>query len=189
MQKKKKKEQTLVAKTAEQQKFESQWKAGDPQNEDKKADLPKPSTSQPLKPSTSQPLMPPPPSDPREFTDDCYDGIEHFESPEPAIESFNSTRIWPSHNDGIPCLDFAVEETKPKPVNEIPIIDLDPEENIAEPKEPPPLATFRAFKRPVTRIEEIIEEPGRSKRHQRYVYSYDKCRKINFINFFCCTEF
>lgn len=161
---KKKKEQQLVAnppKTVEQQNFESQWKAGDPQNEDKKVDVPMP--------STSKPLMPPPPSDPREFTDDCYDGIEQFGSPEPIVESFNSERVWPAIcvNSNIPCLDFAVEEPKPKPESDIPIIDLDPEENVAEPEEPPPLATFRAFKRQVIGIKDLIEEPGRSKRPEK----------------------
>lgn len=178
MQKKKIKEQQLAnpAKTAEQEKFESQWKAGTPQ----KADVPTP--------STSQPLMPPPPTDPKEFTNDSYDDIKHFESLEAVGTSFNSTRIWPSRSGGIPCLDLAPEEPKQKPVNNVPIIDLDPDENFVEPQEPPPLVNFSSNTRQVIDIKDILEEPGRSERPQKYDSNLFSC-VFFFLTSFLFPEF
>lgn len=159
MQKKKKDQQQLTnsVKTAEQEKFESQWNSGDPQNE-KKAETPTPSTS---KSSLPEPV------NPESFKDDCYDEIKHFESLEAVGESFNSVRIWPSRNDGIPCLDLAPEPPKPKPAYEIPIIDLDADDVVIDLSNPPPLPMCKSYNREVVKIEDILDEPGRSKRPEK----------------------
>lgn len=171
----KKKEQALVTnpqKTPQQEKFESQWKAGDPKK-DEPVSLPGPSTSNP-----------PPITNPKDFYDDSFeDSLQHFDpskarpnifekiNNESEPESFDSVRFAPMHRDfrrgNIPGLDFPIEEPKTRVTD--PVIDLEPEEFFEEPNgSTPTMPTFKSLmKRPVTDISEILDEPGRFQRAER----------------------
>lgn len=162
----KKKLELNPPKTAEQLKFESQWKAGGSKDEtqSKPPEVPKPQTS------TVQPTFnPPPPTfDNSQFQVNSFDDIQYFGAPE--RESFRPMDFAASiSSGGIPGLDFIPEpEPEPEPAPE-PVIDLDVEDMVDPKVSPPPLPKFVSVKRrrPFRDISEIIDQPGRSKRAEK----------------------